>query len=184
MSEIVSYRQLREIRKNWGTFVLTSLPGDPLHIGHVRLLLESAKLACQLSHPFVVLVNDDEFLMRKKGFVFMPLAERMEVIAAIRGVDYVAPWSSPTQFVADAILQLKPGLFTKGGDRSSPADIDPCELQACREVYCSIVYGVGGSTKVQSSSLLAHKVPAAKQLLQQRKSSDAGPQTQWFPCSP
>lgn len=146
----------RDGRINKGV-VLTSLPGDPIHVGHIRLLLHSAIIATHEFRHFVVLVNDDEFLMRKKGYVFMTLAERMEIIAAVRGVDYVAPWSSPTQFVDEAIRLIKPRYFTKGGDRSSPAQIAPCELAACSEVGCEILYGVGGSEKVQSSSWLVDR---------------------------
>ena len=146
------------LRLAWNRpILLTSLGADPPHVGHIRLLLDSAKISQDAGTLFIVLVNDDEFLMRKKGFVFMPLAERMEVIAAIRGVDYVAPWSSPTQFVDEAIRLIKPKYFTKGGDRSSPAQIALCELQACNEVGCEILYGIGGSEKVQSSSELVRK---------------------------
>lgn len=134
--------------------VFTSMPADPIHIGHTRLLLESAEIAKKKNAVFMVIVNDDEFLKRKKGRVFMPLAERIEIVAAIRGVDYVAPWSSPTQFVDKAILAIRPTYFTKGGDRSSPAQIAKEELEACQHVGCEIVYGVGGFEKVQSSSSL------------------------------
>lgn len=136
---------------------LTSVPGDPLHIGHTRLLLESGELAKDKQGHLFVIVNDDDFLMKKKGYVFMPLAERMEVIAGIRGVDYVAPWTSHTQFVDQAILALRPTYFLKGGDRSSPADVAECERLACEAVGCEILYGVGGDKKVQSSSLLVEK---------------------------
>ena len=153
-SRIVSFEQLIAIRNGCVPFVMTSMPADPLHVGHKRLLLESARLAQSLFCPFAVIVNDDKFLMRKKGYVFMPLAERMEIIAAIRGVDYVAPWSDDSQLVAKAIDRLRPSHFTKGGDRSSPAQIAPEELEACQRVGCEIVYGVGGFEKVQSSSSL------------------------------
>lgn len=136
--------------------VLTSGGFDPIHAGHTKLLIDSDANIHGCA-TLIVLVNDDEFLLRKKGYVFMPHEERMEIVAAIRGVDYVVPWSSPTQFVDAAIRQLRPRFFTKGGDRSSPAQIAPCELQACEEVGCQILYGIGGSEKVQSSSWLVER---------------------------
>ena len=40
---------------------------DPIHVGHVRMILEAAKFG-----EVVVVVNSDDWLMRKKGYVFMP----------------------------------------------------------------------------------------------------------------
>ena len=44
---------------------------DPIHTGHVRYIREAAKLGERL----VVILNSDDFLLRKKGFVFMPFEE-------------------------------------------------------------------------------------------------------------
>ena len=137
--------------------VLTSLPGAPLHHGHIRLLQASSRLKNEYGFLTVV-VNGDGFLLRKKGYVFMPLAERMEIIAAIAGVDFVVPWDDGTQFVDGALRLLKPNLFTKGGDRSSPEQMAACELQACDDIGCRVVYGVGGAEKIQSSSLLIERL--------------------------
>lgn len=160
MCEIISFEDMVHfadgIRSATHPIVLTSGGMDPVHVGHTRLLIESAKIAGRAGFLFV-LINDDDFLLKKKGKVFMPLVERMEVVAAVRGVDYVAPWSHPTQFVDQAILALRPTYFTKGGDRSSPAQMAQQELDACLQVGCEILYGVGGSDKVQSSSWLTRK---------------------------
>ncbi|MDO8582490.1 MAG: adenylyltransferase/cytidyltransferase family protein, partial [bacterium] len=51
---------------------------DPVHIGHVRMFQEARALGNRL----VVVLNNDNWLMLKKGFVFMPEAERKEVIEA------------------------------------------------------------------------------------------------------
>ena len=58
---------------------------DPLHVGHVKMFQEAAKLASKL----IVIVNNDDFLMLKKGYVFMPIDERMEIIKNISVVDKV-----------------------------------------------------------------------------------------------
>jgi len=58
---------------------------DPIHVGHIRYIQEATKLGDKL----VVILNSDEFLMRKKGFVFMPYAEREEMLKSIKGVDDV-----------------------------------------------------------------------------------------------
>ena len=48
---------------------------DPIHIGHVRMILEAS-----LEGNVIVVANSDEWLERKKGYVFMPWEERAEVI--------------------------------------------------------------------------------------------------------
>ncbi len=60
---------------------------DILHVGHVRYLQASAQEADRL----VVAVNDDEGVRRLKGEgrPILGAADRAELVAAIRGVDYV-----------------------------------------------------------------------------------------------
>ena len=41
---------------------------DPLHVGHIELMQKARCLADAL----IVIVNDDDFLTRKKGKPFMP----------------------------------------------------------------------------------------------------------------
>lgn len=132
--------------------VVTSGGFDPLHVGHVRCIQASAKIAEQPNNLLVVIVNGDGFLSRKKGKPFMPLKERMEIIAAISGVDIVLPWDDGTQTVIGALEMLKPKIFTKGGDRSV-AEAVP-EFDICQKIGCKIEFGVGGLEKIQSSTSL------------------------------
>ena len=59
--------------------VVTSGGFDPMHVGHLRCLLESASIARMSGHKIrlAVIVNSDGFLIRKKGYAFMPPVERM-----------------------------------------------------------------------------------------------------------
>ena len=52
-------------RERW---VAVSGGFDPIHIGHVRMFEASRKLGDKL----VVIMNNDNWLRYKKGFVFMP----------------------------------------------------------------------------------------------------------------
>lgn len=144
-----------EQRHNDNTFVCVSGGFDPLHRGHGRNIRSSFWLADAL----VAIVNGDGFLQRKKGFVFMSLEERMEIIDSLRCVDHVVAWDDGSQNVAGALKILRCNSFAKGGDRASPADMAPEELWACEEVGTKIVYGVGGFEKIQSSSWLLSKAP-------------------------
>ena len=49
---------------------------DPLHIGHVRLIKAARKLGDEL----IVILNNDNWLKDKKGFVFMSQKERKEIL--------------------------------------------------------------------------------------------------------
>jgi len=136
--------------------ILTCGGFDPLHVGHVRCLKESALIKKKYpSSVFIVIVNGDEFLKNKKDFVFMPERERMEIIDAIRGVDHVVKWYDGTQNCIGAIEKIRPNIFTKGGDRSSRDKIPEADI--CDQLGCEILYGVGGSDKPQSSSWLTEK---------------------------
>ena len=110
---------------------MTSGGFDPLHVGHLRCIQETSRLA---NDPFenpsnlrglvIVVVNADSFLVRKKGYAFMPLTERMEIINSIKGVDFVVPWETDgDQTVIGALDILKPKYFTKGGDRFDASTI-------------------------------------------------------------
>lgn len=144
--------------------IVTSGGFDPLHVGHVRCIQESSALrwkdvgAGKSLDPgiLIVIVNGDGFLERKKGKAFMPHSERMEIVAALSGVDFVVGWDDGSQTVIGALQKLKPTYFTKGGDRSSK-DAVP-EFEICQQIGCEIIFGVGGTNKIQSSSNLIKAV--------------------------
>lgn len=140
--------------------VMTSGGFDPLHVGHLRCL-QAAALLKGNQGLFVVVVNGDGFLQRKKGYAFMPLEERMELVAALRGVDYVVPWDDGGQRVDGAIELIRPNVFAKGGDRSTVENVP--EHDTCARVGCFVVFGIGGSTKAQSSSELVNRMQQPRQ---------------------
>lgn len=127
--------------------VATSGGFDPLHVGHLRCLEDSKTRSDQL---LVVIVNGDGFLTRKKGKPFMSFEERIQIINALRCVDYAVGWDDGTQNVLGALEILRPHIFTKGGDRSSRNQVVEADL--CDKLGITIQYGVGGIEKLQSSS--------------------------------
>lgn len=154
-SEYVNYRRTND---DLPLAVITTCGGfDPVHVGHVRCLKHSSYVKHDYPNAiFVVIANGDEFLMNKKGFVFMPESERMEVLHSIKGVDHVVKWYDGTQNCIGAIEKIRPNVFTKGGDRSSRDKI--AEADICDNVGCKIMFGVGGNDKPQSSSWLTAKM--------------------------
>jgi rfaE bifunctional protein nucleotidyltransferase chain/domain len=84
---------------------------DLLHAGHVRYLQAAAAEADRL----VVAVNDDAEAGKKgPGRPILKAADRAELVAALRGVDYVTIFSEPT--VTPLLLALKPDVHCKGTD--------------------------------------------------------------------
>lgn len=146
-----------------GPIVATSGGFDPVHVGHVRCILESSKLAQRKEGTLVVIVNGDGFLERKKGFSFMTIQERMEIVNAIvRPEDIVTCWNGEDQYIAGALEAIGPKYFMKGGDRSTIESIPNSERAICSILGCQIIFGVGGVEKIQSSSELTNKVKQTK----------------------
>jgi rfaE bifunctional protein nucleotidyltransferase chain/domain len=85
---------------------------DLLHVGHVRYLQAAAEQADRL----VVAVNADASVRRLKGPSRPILDEtaRAEMVAALRGVDYVVLFDEDT--VGDLLTRLKPDVHCKGTD--------------------------------------------------------------------
>jgi rfaE bifunctional protein nucleotidyltransferase chain/domain len=84
---------------------------DLLHVGHTRYLLAAAAEADRL----VVAVNGDEMAARKgPGRPILPAGDRAELVAAIRGVDYVVIFPEAT--VTPLLELLRPDVHCKGTD--------------------------------------------------------------------
>ena len=85
---------------------------DLLHVGHVRYLQSAAAEGDRL----IVAVNDDASVaaLKGEGRPVQPAADRAELIAALRGVDYVVVFGDPT--VERLLRLLKPDVHCKGTD--------------------------------------------------------------------
>jgi D-glycero-beta-D-manno-heptose 1-phosphate adenylyltransferase len=85
---------------------------DLLHVGHVRYLQGAAAEADRL----IVAINDDGSVARLKGAnrPVMPAADRAELVAALRGVDYVVIFGDAT--VERLLRRLTPDVHCKGTD--------------------------------------------------------------------
>jgi len=121
---------------------------DPIHVGHVRMIQEAAKQG-----DVIVVANSDEWLMRKKGYVFMPWEERAEIIESIRGVRSVTRVEDTDGTVCEAIERIRPDAFANGGDRKGN---NTPEVALCNHFNIELLWNVGGG-KIQSSSDLVEK---------------------------
>lgn len=142
---------------------------DPVHIGHVRMFKEAKKLGDKL----VVILNNDNWLVGKKGYAFMPEEERKEIILAFAEVDEVILTGHQPNYtdrsVCAELEAIRPHIFANGGDRSPEGDPVP-EVELCNRLGIKLVYNLGHGGKVQSSSWLLKKHEDFKQ---KAKSSSA-----------
>ncbi len=142
---------------------------DPVHIGHVRMF-EAARA---LGDHLVVILNNDNWLRAKKGFVFMSEHERKEIIEAFKCVDEVIVTKhadiTEDMSVCDTLRFVRPHVFANGGDRKPDGDPVP-EVMVCKNLGIEMVYNIGAGGKVQSSSWLVNKtVEEKKKTLAKKK---------------
>lgn len=106
-----------------------------------------------LGDKLVVIINNDNWLRAKKGFVFMPQKERAEIIRAFPFVDKVVltdhKKDDVDRSVCRALEKIKPAIFANGGDRSAK---NIPEYRLCKKLGIKMVFNVGDGGKVQSSS--------------------------------
>lgn len=113
---VLSLAQLQlavaDARAHHETIVMTNGCFDILHSGHIQNLAQAKAMGDRL----IVAVNDDASVSRLKGDQrpINPLADRMDVLAALRVVDWVVPFSEDTP--ARLIETILPNILVKGGD--------------------------------------------------------------------
>jgi rfaE bifunctional protein nucleotidyltransferase chain/domain len=117
---------------------------DPPHRAHVALLRRAARLG-----RVVVALNSDDSVARVKGpgRPFLPLADRVAVLGAMRWVDEVIAFEDPTP---DTLLRsLRPDVFVKGNDY-----VDDLPEAALVEELGGVAVAVCGDEVRSSTTLL------------------------------
>ena len=122
---------------------------DPIHEGHIRLIHDAALIG-----DVVVILNSDEWLVRKKGYCFQPWLSRAYILRAITGVKEVVPVDDGDGTVLNGLMALKPDYFANGGDRTAQ---NTPEMVYCLDYGIKPLWGIGGE-KVASSSELVRAV--------------------------
>jgi D-beta-D-heptose 7-phosphate kinase/D-beta-D-heptose 1-phosphate adenosyltransferase len=121
---------------------------DPIHIGHIRMIRDSANHG-----EVIVILNTDEWLRRKKGYCFMPFDQRKEIIESIKGVKSVVSAIDDDGTVCKSLESIEPDFFANGGDR---INTNTPEIQICKKYGIELLWNIGGN-KIQSSSELVEK---------------------------
>lgn len=134
---------------------------DPFHIGHLRHI----QLAAQLGDYLIVILARDDQLIKKKGYSFMPYAERKEILENITGVDRVVQNIDSDITSNESLEYYQPNIFAKGGDRT-PENMPEAEKLACEKIGCKLIYGIGEN--IQSSSELVRNMTNKARLIERR----------------
>lgn len=122
--------------------VFTNGVFDLLHVGHVRYLAEARALGDAL----VVAINSDRSVRELKGPerpVFNE-AERAEILAALRDVDYVVVFDDISP--RGTIKSLLPDVLVKGGDYQLDEIHGREEVEAAGGRVISLPFVPGAST--------------------------------------
>jgi cytidyltransferase-like protein len=128
---------------------------NPLHVGHLDMM-EAARA---LADALVVIVNNDDQQVRKKGKVITSEADRLRIVEALRVADAALVAVDADGSVAaslEVIHAAYPGIeltFCNGGDRSPDQEAVPAaEASVCDRLGIAMTWGVGGVDKADSSS--------------------------------
>ena len=139
------------------TWVAVSGGFDPIHVGHIEMM----KRARRKGEKLVVILNNDNWLVDKKGFAFMPQRERKMLLEEFPFVDRVVLTdhrpNDPDRSVVRTLRAIRPDFFGNGGDRGTR---NTPEMDACAELNIGMRFNLG--KKIQSSSwMIENAVQAA-----------------------
>lgn len=135
--------------------VMVSGGFDPVHVGHIRMIREAAQHG-----DVIVVANSDNWLFRKKGFVFMEFNKRSEILNSIKGVILVDSVDDSDGTVCEAIRRHNPDFFANGGDRGRS---NTPEQDVCEELGVELLWGIGGDYKADASSTLVERFRKSSQ---------------------
>ena len=135
---------------------------NPLHGGHLDMIEAAAKLGDRL----IVIVNNDEQQVQKKGKVILVETNRARLIRALRVVDEVFISIDEDMTVIkslDFLASQYPDdelVFANGGDRDSTKVVP--ETEVCDKNDIEMLFGVGGNNKADSSTRINQALGHAK----------------------
>ncbi|MBI3491175.1 MAG: adenylyltransferase/cytidyltransferase family protein [Acidobacteria bacterium] len=134
-------------RTNGRTIALANGCFDLLHVGHIRYLQGAAAEADRL----IVAVNDDRSVasLKGEGRPILPSADRAELVAAVRGVDFVVVFGDPN--VERLLMLVKPDVHCKGTDYT----VDSVPERAVVSAYGGRTAIVGDAKHHATRELLA-----------------------------
>ena len=135
-------------------YALVSGGFDPVHVGHLRMFQDAKRISSKV----ILLLNNDDWLIKKKGKPFMNENQRKEILDEFKSISEVIIQSSSENSSSKAIESFvknnpnKSICYCNGGDRSKIQNI--LEADICKKLGVNLEFEVGGKEKVESSSQL------------------------------
>jgi len=135
-------RERQRLRAAGRRLVFTNGVFDLLHVGHVRYLAEASTLGDAL----LIAINTDRAVRELKGpdRPIFSQAERAEILAALRCVDYVTVFDNISP--RSLITELLPDVLVKGGDYQLDQIHGREEVEAAGGKVISLPFVEGAST--------------------------------------
>lgn len=139
---------------------------NPIHVGHLRMI----KAARELAPHLIVIVNNDQQQVMKKGRVLMTEEDRLAIVSELRSVDEAVIAVDRDATVVASLRQIHERypdaqlLFCNGGDRSAADLVPSAETRLADEIGMRMVYGVGGEEKADSSSRIIEELSRGDQV--------------------
>lgn len=135
-------RERQRLRAAGKRLVFTNGVFDLLHVGHVRYLAQARALGDAL----LVAINSDKTVRELKGPArpIFDQAERAEILAALRFVDYVTVFDDVSP--RSLITQLLPDVLVKGGDYQLDQIHGREEVEAAGGKVIALPFVEGAST--------------------------------------
>lgn len=122
---------------------------DVIHAGHIYLLQNA-----MMSGDVVVILNSDEWLIRKKGYRALDWSARAAIMGQLKGVVAVYSVDDSDNTVCEALERIKPDYFANGGDRNKE---NTPEKEVCERLGIKMLWGIGGD-KVASSQEIINEI--------------------------
>ncbi len=138
------------------TFYIVSGGFDPIHEGHIEMIKASGKA----SDGVIILLNSDDWLVRKKGKSFQSFETRLSICDYLKDVIEVIAFDDSDNSASDGIRKAREKypdanlVFANGGDRTKE---NIPEEETCHECQVDLAFGVGGQNKANSSSWILEK---------------------------
>jgi cytidyltransferase-like protein len=125
---------------------------DPLHAGHINMINNATQFG-----KVIILLNTDEWLVRKKGFFFQSAKERKLILENLENVWMVVDVVDKDDTVCETLKMYKPDYFGNAGDRK--AENTP-ELQTCFQTGIKPLFNLGNPSTdhIHSSNIIRKAV--------------------------
>ena len=120
---------------------------DPIHPGHIAMVESAAEYG-----EVHIVLNSDDWLVRKKGFFFQSWVDRKKILEAYTPHIHTVDDADGT--VCEALRRIRPDYFGNGGDRKLG---NTPELDVCEELGIKPIFELGGGKYSSSSEINARK---------------------------